>query len=207
MYPTGAAAPKFYGLPKIHKRGIPLRPIVSSRGTTTYEAAKELARILRTLVGRSPHHIKNTTDFVDQIHGIQLQEGECVSSFDVSALFTSVPTEPAINILKRKLEKDQELHLRILMTVKHNWSSVWRPHISSFKAGTLKRYEQPCAHPSAPYWPTSTWRNLRSGPSTQLSIIQEWEGYVDDTLVITETSHKGEFLEHLNSLDAHIQYT
>ena len=42
MYPTGAVAPIFYGLPKIHKRGIPLRPIVSSRGSTNYEVAKEL---------------------------------------------------------------------------------------------------------------------------------------------------------------------
>ena len=40
MYPTGAAAPKFYGLPKMNKTGIPLIPIVSSRGNTTYEAAK-----------------------------------------------------------------------------------------------------------------------------------------------------------------------
>ena len=32
MYPTGAGIPKFYGLPKIHKAGVPLRPIVSSRG-------------------------------------------------------------------------------------------------------------------------------------------------------------------------------
>ena len=31
MYPTGAVTPKFYGLPNIHKRDIPLRPIVSSR--------------------------------------------------------------------------------------------------------------------------------------------------------------------------------
>ena len=31
MYPTGCTAPKFYGLPKIHKTGTPLRPIVSSR--------------------------------------------------------------------------------------------------------------------------------------------------------------------------------
>ena len=30
MYPTGCTAPKFYGLPKIHKTGTPLRPIVSS---------------------------------------------------------------------------------------------------------------------------------------------------------------------------------
>ena len=54
MYPTGAVAPKFYGLAKIHKRDIPLRPIVSSRGSINYEVAKELARILRPLVG-NPH--------------------------------------------------------------------------------------------------------------------------------------------------------
>ena len=30
LYPTGANSPKFYGLPKVNKDGIPLRPIVSS---------------------------------------------------------------------------------------------------------------------------------------------------------------------------------
>ena len=35
LYPTGAGSPKFYGLPKIHKSGIPLRPIISSIGTVT----------------------------------------------------------------------------------------------------------------------------------------------------------------------------
>ena len=29
LYPTSAVPPKFYGLPKIHKVGTPLRPIVS----------------------------------------------------------------------------------------------------------------------------------------------------------------------------------
>ena len=41
LYPTGAVPPKFYGLPKIHKSGISLRPIVSSRGSISYEVAKE----------------------------------------------------------------------------------------------------------------------------------------------------------------------
>ena len=52
LYPTGAGSPKFYGLPKIHKEGVPLRPIVSSIGAVTYHTAKELARILKPLVGR-----------------------------------------------------------------------------------------------------------------------------------------------------------
>ena len=88
MYPTGAVPPKFYGLPKIHKRGIPLRPIVSSRGSISYEVAKELSRILKPLVGSSPHHIKNTGDFIEHIKDITLQANETITSYDVSALFT-----------------------------------------------------------------------------------------------------------------------
>ena len=42
LYPTGACSPKYYGLPKVHKKGIPLRPIVSSIGSVSYETAKEL---------------------------------------------------------------------------------------------------------------------------------------------------------------------
>ena len=80
LYPTGAVTPKFYGLPKIHKDGIPLRPIVSSRGSISYEVAKELARILRPLVGSSPHHIKNTGDFIQQIKEVKLQADEIITS-------------------------------------------------------------------------------------------------------------------------------
>ena len=79
MYPTGKVPPKFYGLPKVHKRDIPLRPIVSSRGFISYEVAKELARILKPLVGSSPHHIKNTGDYIEHIKGSILQASETIT--------------------------------------------------------------------------------------------------------------------------------
>ena len=60
LYPTGAGSPKYYGLPKIHKQGVPLRPIISSRGSATYETAKELAKILKPLVGKSPTMSRTT---------------------------------------------------------------------------------------------------------------------------------------------------
>ena len=47
LYPTGAGCPKFYGLPNVHKQGMPLRPIVSSIGAVTYESSKELSKILK----------------------------------------------------------------------------------------------------------------------------------------------------------------
>ena len=64
MYHMTAGYPKFHGFPKINKKDITLRPLVSSRGTTTYRVAKELARILRPLIGKYPHHFKNTKYFM-----------------------------------------------------------------------------------------------------------------------------------------------
>ena len=117
MYPTGAGIPKFYGLPKVHKAGVPLRPIVSSRGSVTYNTSKELARILKPLAGRSTFSVHNTMDFVEQVKNIRLQPQECIVSYDVKALFTSVPIKPAIKIIKQLLEDDQELQQRTSMTV------------------------------------------------------------------------------------------
>ena len=53
LYPTGASSPKFYGLPKVHKEGITLRPIFSSIGSVSYETAKELSRILKPFDGQN----------------------------------------------------------------------------------------------------------------------------------------------------------
>ena len=117
LYPTGAGSLKFYGLPKIHKEGMPLRPIVSSIGPVTYSTSKEISRILKPLIGKSPYHIQNSQDFIQQIQGIQLQLNQCMVSFDVKALFTSVPIQPAITIIKKLLEEDQSLQQRTTMSV------------------------------------------------------------------------------------------
>jgi len=58
---TDGNTSRFYGLPKIHKQGIPLRPIVSFIGSPTYELSKYLCRILTPLVGNTTHHLRNTS--------------------------------------------------------------------------------------------------------------------------------------------------
>ena len=54
MYPIGCSAPKFYGLPKIYKPYIPLRPILSNRGSVKYGVGKVLIGKLKSLVSKSP---------------------------------------------------------------------------------------------------------------------------------------------------------
>ena len=71
--------------------------------------AKELTKILKPLVGKYPHHINSTQDFVEQDRHITLVPGECLTSYDVSALFTSVPIDPALKIIKDLLVEDLTL--------------------------------------------------------------------------------------------------
>ena len=78
MYPTEASSPKFYGLPKKHRKNIPLRPIVSSIGSVTYGVAKEISRIMKPLMGTSEHHVKNTKEFADEIRKTKLEEGNAL---------------------------------------------------------------------------------------------------------------------------------
>ena len=68
----GCTSPKFYGLPRIHNANTPLRPIVSSRGSVTYGVAKVLAKILKPLVGKPPHNVHSTKDFVERVGNITL---------------------------------------------------------------------------------------------------------------------------------------
>ena len=117
MCPTGCFLPKFYGLHKIHKVDTPLRPIVSSCGSGAYGVAKELTKIHKPLVGHSPHHINSTQDFVEEVKHITLAPGECLSSYDVFALFISVPVDPALRVIKDLLEEDSTFKDRRVLPV------------------------------------------------------------------------------------------
>ena len=42
LRPSSSSCPRFFGQPKIHKPDVPLRPIVASRGSPTYNTARHL---------------------------------------------------------------------------------------------------------------------------------------------------------------------
>ena len=191
------------GYPKYTKAGVPLRPIISSRGSATYETAKELAKILKPLVGRSPHHVQNYKDFLDSIKNIKIKPDECIMSFYVSALLTSIPIEPAINIIKKHLEEDKELHNRTSTTVKH---------ISCLLGFCLKNtsfsfqgrfYEQTegaaMGSPISPIVAKLFMEDLEvQAIKTSTTPPTLWKRYVDDTFTIIKKDNRNSFLQHLN---------
>ncbi|BHF57191.1 hypothetical protein SprV_0100013200 [Sparganum proliferum] len=94
--PTDAAASRFYGLPKLHKVDVPLRPIVSLRGAPTFNLAKWLFRHLRPLTSGAATTVCSATQFLERLRGTRLTADEVMVSFDVTSLFTSIPQGLAI---------------------------------------------------------------------------------------------------------------
>ena len=56
-------------------------------------------------------------DFIQSIEGIQLRSEECMMSFDVESLFTSVPIQSPLAIIKKLLEEDKNLQQRTTLMV------------------------------------------------------------------------------------------
>ena len=96
--------PKMRGLPKIHKQGTPMRPITSGIGSAPHRLAKCLAKPLTQLLGTiSGSHLKNSGDLLDKLNGLDLDQKQ-LASFDVKALFTSVPVNDAIKAIKKAIQ-------------------------------------------------------------------------------------------------------
>ena len=174
--------------------------------------AKELAKILKPLVGKSPHHINSTEDFVEQVKHITLAPGECLSSYDVSALFTSVPIDPALNIIKDLLEKDHTLKERTVMEVsdiilllefclKNTYFSFQDQFYEQVEGAAMGSPVSPIV--ANVYMEYLEQKALSTAPTQPRFLCR----YVDDTFVIHKEVNKQGFLQHINSVDPVIRFT
>jgi hypothetical protein len=98
LTPYHSKYPHLYGLPKIHKPDIPLRPIVSSIDSPSYGLAEFLHKILSPLAGNTSSFMKNSEHFITLIKDINLQNKDYLVSFHVVSLFTNVPVEEVLQV-------------------------------------------------------------------------------------------------------------
>ncbi|BHF79088.1 hypothetical protein SprV_0602220500 [Sparganum proliferum] len=99
LKPVGTTIPRMYGLPKIHKPGLPLRPILDMRNSPYHTIAKWLVEKLKPLQScLYPRSLKDTFEFVEAIKNINV-DGQTMLSLDVSSLFTNVPVVETIDFL------------------------------------------------------------------------------------------------------------
>lgn len=83
--------PRIYVALKIHKEGVPIRPIVNTIGGPTYQLEKYLAKKLKPMVGNTNSFVKDCTHFINEIKDLNLDTNDILVSFDVKSLYTNIP--------------------------------------------------------------------------------------------------------------------
>ena len=103
--------------PKFTKQVPHSGPLFPVGGPSLMALLRSFPYIIKLLVGQSPHHLKNTQHFIQQLQSKRLEPGETITSYDVKALFTSVPVQPSIQIVKQRLQQDNTLPQRTSMSI------------------------------------------------------------------------------------------
>ena len=116
---TDSQAPRFYGLPKIHKASIPIRPIVSHSGSPLFNLSKYIANILKPYTLLNKQHCKNSKEFSEFIRAHIIKEDEIMILFDVEALYTNMSIDDALAIIKELLKNEKTLPDRTPLSPKN----------------------------------------------------------------------------------------
>ena len=217
LYPSDPQPPLFYGLPKVHKPGIPLRPIVSTVGSVTYDVAKHVTSLLSPLVGETQHHVKDSDAFVEFVRDLHLADDETMVSFDVTSLFTSVPTDVACDIVRKKLESEMEkedgdLRAKTGMDV-DDILQLLRLCLDTtyFQVNHMFYKQKRGAAMGSPV--SAVIANLFMEEVEQKAIqsfpheVKVWKRYVDDTFVVVKDEHVAALHHHLNQQFQGVAFT
>ena len=117
LFANSATVPLFYALVKIHKVGNPIRPIVSFINSPSYNIAKFLSNLLTPSTNKSPHKLKNSLDAKNKLKNFIVPKNFQLVSFDVKALFTSIPQNFAIDCVKTFLNDNTDIFDRTKLCV------------------------------------------------------------------------------------------
>ena len=190
---------------------IPPRPIVSSRGSVTYGVAKVLAKILKPLEGKSPHNVYSTKDFVQRVSKVTLQPGECLCSYGVTALFTSIPVDPALNIIHSLLEQETSLCDRTVLpvqTIVQLLAFCLHNTYSSFQDQFYEQVEGAAMWSLvSPIVPNLYMEHIKRKALSTATTPRLWMRHVGDTFVIQQEEHKHTLLEHITKVNSAIKFT
>ncbi|XP_027207342.2 uncharacterized protein [Penaeus vannamei] len=208
---TSGSKPGFvYGLPKIHKLGHPLRPIISAGGTFNYNIAKFLVKRISPLT-INQYTIDNSFAFVKEICSLKPLRPVTMASFNIESLFTNVPLRETTEII---VDKTTALTLnafgldktygKLLDIAAHHSVFTFNESLYTQVDGVAMGSPLgPCSANTFLCYHEQAW--LNNCPSNFKPIY--YRRYMDDTfLLFSDPSHINPFISYLNSQHPNIRF-
>ncbi|XP_015121934.1 uncharacterized protein LOC107044532 [Diachasma alloeum] len=201
------ACPRLYALPKIDKKDVLFRPIVSSIGSPTYALSSYIKKIISSGYRGSFSEVKNSFDFHDYLTKVTIPPDYTLVSLDVSSLYTNVPLDLVIKSMeKRKHKFDTKIEFQELThVVKFIMSST------TFKVND-KFYKQECGlpmgSPLAPVLADMVMQDLEATCLDNLGFeVAFYKRYVDDIITAVPANSIQDVVRCFNSHHERLQFT
>jgi hypothetical protein len=101
--------PIFYGMPKVHKQPINLRPVVSCINSFPAIFSKWLDYKMKQLLHLVPSYIKDSTDLLQELQNLYIPPGAKLFTADAITTYTNINTETGINAIENILFNHQNM--------------------------------------------------------------------------------------------------
>ncbi|XP_045477888.1 uncharacterized protein LOC123683035 [Harmonia axyridis] len=158
--------------------------------------------------------VKNTEHFIETMRTQEILNQDTMVSFDVSSLFTNVPTDQTLEIVRKKLEEDQTLAERTTLSI-HAIMDMLSVCIKTtyFQVDNIfyqQEFGMAMGSPLSPVLADIYMEDFEGRALDQYVLKPKlWRRYVDDTFVIWPHGKEtiAGFLEHLNNIEESIKFT
>jgi hypothetical protein len=100
--------PIFYGLPKVHKVPMSLRPVVSSTNSLLSVFSTWLDYRMKELIHLVPSYLKDSTSFIQEVKELQLPDNALLFTADAKSMYTNIDVEIGISSIKNFLITNRE---------------------------------------------------------------------------------------------------
>jgi hypothetical protein len=92
--------PIFYGLPKVHKNPVTLRPVVSTSGSLLAIFSTWLDYKMKELLPLVQSYVKNSFNTITELKNLQIPKNALLFSADATSMYTNIDTTTGISAVK-----------------------------------------------------------------------------------------------------------
>ncbi|XP_037909868.1 uncharacterized protein LOC119650801 [Hermetia illucens] len=198
--------------PKIQKQGNETREIIADTNSPTYKIAKWLMKEISTNGNyHSKYSVKNSIELVEKPVGHKnLEKSDCLVSFDIKALYPSIPTKEAIWKLEDWLteqcmemngRKKAKVYTKLTALCMNEKYFVCRDQFYKTTSGTAM------GNPLSPLISEIFMKSMKKEIEKRGIIPKFWARYIDDILVIIPNEDIEKTLEAINNIYRNITFT